>query len=204
MFRDKTYLVRKGIIFLFLSIMGIGIFIFWIGSLDFSRPKEKWQKDQGQLENIFTNTEFSQRKTHLGSFLKDQFTSSSDNQIIKEREENQTQEKKNLSLSLGNIVFKEQETWVYLNIKNQNQARVLFRSGSESEIKIIQNKKEYPETRTQKLIDYPLKDIIETQEEMMGTLHFPGIDPEGSFILFIKGVKIEGEEEHFNFLFKVE
>lgn len=208
MFQDQPNHFKKTLVFLFLALIGTGVFIFWLATLKYTNLKQIGQKGGQDLKNItelWQKSEPEQRPSPLLSSLKNQITPPSpENKIIKEITQDETQVKQGLALTLLDIVLGDQQTWAYLHLKNQNNARVLLRSNPQSEIKIIQDGEEFPETDTKKITDYPLKDILESEEEVIGALHFPAIDPEKPFILFINGLKIEGAEEYFNFLFKIE
>lgn len=204
MSENKAQNSKKYLVFLLLTILGIGIFIFWLATLDLSPLREKSSQNLKNLQEIAQESNLFEGTTQNFEEIQRQLQKEEGNQILKERNLNLTQTKKGLRITLLDVVFKTKETWIYLNIKNHNAARVLLRSGHTSEIKIIQNDKEFLENKTQKIIDYPLKDILTEREETLGTSHFSNIDPNQPFILFIKGVQLEGAEEHFNFLFKVE
>lgn len=202
---NLSYRLKKNLIFLGVTLAGIGIFVFWLATFDFSGMSlgNKFPKSQANFRKALEENKIWQQKAQIFSEIKRELIPPED-KIIKEKEEGKVQKKKGVIVTLATIVFKEQETWIYLNIKNNNDSRVLLRSGSRSKIKIIQGSKEFSEKAAQKILDYPLKDIIEKNEEIMGVLHFPALDPASPLILFMGGVVLEGEEEHFNFLFQVE
>ncbi len=196
---------RKKLAFFLVAVSGLGVFIFWLLTVDFEIKGVELPPSRSDFGQVLESKKaFQKAQSSLEQAKEELIPEESGSQIIVEREVGQTQEKMGLRVTCFNFVFKQEETWVYLGLENRNQNRVLLRASSEDQIKIIQDNQEFFELNKEKFLDYPLPDIIEGQEEITGTLHFKGLNPEKSLMLFISGVKIEGEQEHFNFLFKID
>lgn len=210
MFKGRSELFRKKIVYLIVGLSGIAILIFWkftyapqdrdaFGELNQSKIdlEERLEEHKDLRENSLQ--EISKASEEI--FGEDEEDVSA---VIEERDIVIAQEKKGLVLEVLNIVFKEEETWVYLALANSNDTSALMRSVPQGQVKIVQGEQDYPEEKAESLFDYPLPDTIAPQSEVMGALHFPGIDPGAPFILFIGGVRLEDEQEHFNYLFKIQ
>jgi len=204
MFDEKGNFFRKKLVLFLVVLSSSGIFVFWLLAVDFKIQGVELPKSRSNFEKVLESGKALKEARGGVERAKEEFIPKDiGSEIINEQEITENQEKSGFVVGLSNIVFKEEETWIYLSLENQNEERVLLRNSSESQIRIIQNEEDFFEVPKDRLIDYPLPDIILGQEKLTGVVHFPGLDPEKPFTLFIPGVKIEGQQEHFNFLFKI-
>lgn len=208
MFYAKSETFRKRVAFFSILLIGMGIFSIWLLTTDFPRAavlSELLKTKKDFSKSLETQQELRDRNLQLFRESKAEFMGSEGlNRVIEEREMDKLIEKKDVSAQLVNIVFKEEETWLYLNIKNNNAARLLLRSSPQSQIKIVQNGEDREEVYTLRLLDYPLPDIIAPQTETLGAIHFSKIDPTQPFVFFMGGLQLEGEKEHFNFVYQID
>jgi len=202
--QNKSVAFKQKVIFLLVALCGVGIGIFWFKTFNFRVDNQDLKQDYQVLREIVKKgADEAKLDQGLGS-VKEQFKSEDSGSILFKKEVNQTQNKGNVEITLVNIIFKEQTTWVYLFVRNQREERVLLRPSEQSKIKIIQEEKEFPELAKEKIVDYPLPDLIEAHSEANGALHFPALNPQKPLILSIPDIRAEGEREQFNFVFRMD
>lgn len=197
---SQTSLKGKLLIFFLVSISMLAIIFFWYQANNFQGLK------QIDFESNFTGFN---KMTATVNDLKSQISNlygevkvPNTGKIISEREYNYSQTKNNVNIILRNIVFKEQETWVYLFIQNQNEQPLIL--PATSDFKIIQAEGEVSGLPAEKVFDYPLQKEIAGHNETLGALHFSPIDNQKPFILTLTGLKILDQAEQMNFVFKIE
>ncbi|MFA4880749.1 MAG: hypothetical protein WC650_03970 [Candidatus Doudnabacteria bacterium] len=201
--QNKSVAFKQKVVFLLVAVCAVGIGVFWLQTFNFRINSQKVSQNLGGLREILEKgKEGMKLDSGLGS-AKEQFQSEDSGSVLLRKEVNQTQNKGNVEITLVNIVFKEKIAWVYVFVSNTGEERVLLRPSGESKIKIIQEEKEFSELEREKVVDYPLPDLVAAKNEVSGALHFPALEPQKPFTLSIMGVRSEGAREQFNFVFKI-
>ncbi|MDD5626777.1 MAG: hypothetical protein PHW01_02060 [Patescibacteria group bacterium] len=202
--QNKSVAFKQKVVFLLVAVCAVGIGIFWLQTFNFRINSQKVSQNLGGLGEILEKGKEGMRlDSGLGS-AKEQFQSEDSGSVLLRKEVGETQNKGNVEITLVNIVFKEKITWVYIFISNTGEERVLLRPSGESKIKIIQEGKEFSELEREKVVDYPLPDLVAAKSEVSGALHFSALDPGKPFTLSIMGVQSEGAREQSNFVFRIE
>lgn len=194
---------KKGIIFLLIGVIMLGVVIFWWKTFSWQRGKQPFKESAQVWQEIWqkTNQEFN-FKQQLAE-IKGELQTEDSGAILQTREVNMSEDKGGIEINVSNIVFKERETWVYLTARNRQEARLLLRPLSAVKIKISQAGKDYLELPKEKIVDYPLPDLVEAQGEVSGALHFSALNPNQELILSLLDVRFEGAQEQFNFVFRI-
>lgn len=203
-FERQSIFSKKGIIFLLISVIMLGVVVFWWKTFSWQREKQSFQKSAQVWREIWqkTNQEFDFEQK-LGA-IKGQLKAEDSGLILQNREVNMSETKGGIEINVSNIVFKEQETWVYATARNLTNARILLRPASAAKIKISQAGKDYPELPKRKVVDYPLPDFVNPNGQASGALHFSALNPNQELILSLLDVRFEGAAEQFNFVFRVD
>lgn len=201
--QNKSVAFKQKVVFLLVAVCVVGIGIFWFQTFDFRISSQKLKQNSEEWREILEKgKEEMKLNSGLGS-AKEQFQNENSGSVLLRKEISQTQNKGNVEITLVNIVFKEKITWVYVFIRNTGEERILLRPSGENKIKIIQEGKEFSELEREKIVDYPLPDLVAAKNEVSGALHFPALEPQKPFTLSIMGVRSEGAREQFNFVFRI-
>lgn len=201
--QNKSVAFKRKVVLLLVAVCAVGIGIFWLRTFNFRINSQKVSQNLGGLKEILDKGKEGMRlDSGLGS-AKEQFQSEDSGSVLLRKEVGETQNKGNVEITVVNIVFKEKITWVYIFISNTGEERVLLRPSGKSKIEIIQEGKEFSELEREKIVDYPLPDLVAAKSEVSGALHFPALEPDKPFTLSIMGVQSEGAREQFNFVFRI-
>ncbi|PIU01602.1 hypothetical protein COT68_02325 [bacterium (Candidatus Torokbacteria) CG09_land_8_20_14_0_10_42_11] len=202
-FENQPTFLKKGIIFLLIGVAMLGVIIFWWETFDWQREEQSFLKNVRAWKKIWQATNQGFNFNQKLAEVRGQLQTEESGAILSTRNANLSETKAGIEISVGNIVFKEQETWVYLTARNLTNARILLRPLSMAKIKISQAGKDYPELLKKKVVDYPLPDLVEAQGTASGALHFSALNPNQELILSLLDVRFEGAAEQFNFVFRI-